>query len=499
MSSKQVNFNDGGNSTKEFEKVSDQDKGSIWYSKEEKELNRAELMVEQGKALVTKTVLEMEEHRGQTEDSEQVQAAVQTVLDQGVDGVIDFLAKHGQGMQLPTYPRASAPPAEGGSAMTGEETATADEQAKQQVRELVRLQVVVLMQSGVASFVSQEDLEKKTDEIMKLPRMEILRFLEQKPTLPASKNPVKPPAPYNWMNDGKHAWEDLPIPVQEAAKVLGYDAESWVTKVQPEQSDKVWEDLSEAQQQAAIRIGFNSFSWDGIEPSEQEDSERYMEDSDSSSSESDDSDDDEETKEFIPEEAMKNQVRALVKEKLLEASAFNEDNVDPTVEAVMELPKPQIMAFLKHPLPEEWTKPQEDETEVEESESNLRDSFMRDNSFVFSNIVLTKDEDDDKPMDDDSSTDEEEEPQQPQRVDGNKSDDEETDEFLSNFFSEEDKENIKKDLQDIETTNETTPLIPGKSLPNGDDDPKKGPSMSQVGLIGLGIAIVGWFAFKKMR
>lgn len=490
MSSKRVGFDDGSNSTKEFEKVSSEEKGSIWYSKEEKESNRKEWMLEQTKTLVTKTVLEMEEHKGKAEDDEGVQAAVQAVLDKGVDGVIDFLAKQGEDMGLlPTHSR--NPPDGEAAANNGDAspTTSADAEAKQQVRNLVKHQVVVLMQSGVAQFVSQEDLERKTDEIMKLPRVEILRFLEQKPKLPASNKSMKPPAPYNWMNDGTHTWEELPVPIQEAAKVLGFDAESWVSKVQPEASDKVWELLTNEQQEAAIRIGFNPYTWDGVEPSEVGESEHYLED-DSDSSSDDDSDDDEE-KDDDPEEAMKNAVREMVRQKLLDAEAFNEDNVDATVKLVMELPKPQIVAFLKHPLPEHWTKPQvpEDETEVaEESEVGGRDSI------VFSTFVLNKDEDDDKPMDD-SDSDEEEKPKK--SLTRSVSDEEETDEFLNNFFSEEDKENIKKEL----AVNETTPLIPGKGRSSGGDNAKGGPSATSMTLLGLVIAgaVIGWFAFRKMR
>mmetsp|Transcript_26416 Transcript_26416/g.64365 ORF Transcript_26416/g.64365 Transcript_26416/m.64365 type:complete len:543 (+) Transcript_26416:261-1889(+) len=542
MSSKHVNFDDGSNSTKEFERVPAQEKGAIWYSKEEKESNRkemhAEVMMEHAKVIVTKTVLEMEEYKGQTEDSEQVQTQVFEVLSQGVDGVIDFLAKHGQG-ELPTFSRvlsaaaggnADAPSADssGGGASSSssptkfsvEENAAADEEAKQQVRDLVKHQIVVLMQSGRVdnSFVSHEDLEKKADEIMLLPRMEILRFLEEKPTLPASTAPAKPPVPYNWMNDGKHGWEELPPPIQEAATVLGYDPESWVEKKQPEKSDKVWELLTNEQQEAAIRIGFNPYSWDGIEPSEQGESEHF---SDSSSASSEDSDDDEdgdgETKErpplFSPETQMKNTVRDLVKEKLLEAVPFNEDNVDSTVDTVMELPKPQIVAFLQHPLPEHWTTPQAagsgqngDDSEVggDDSEVGGRESA------VFSTFVLEKDEDDDLPMDDDSSSDEEE--GVPQKALGttttSKPFEEEEDEFLANFLHDSsgdldmiDMENDYSSSNNNNNINETTPLIPGKrSLPShADDDPKKHPSATKVILIGLGIAAIGWIVYKKMQ
>ncbi|CAJ1948525.1 unnamed protein product [Cylindrotheca closterium] len=506
MPSKHVNFNDGSNSTKEFEKASEQEKGNLWYSKEEKDLNRkqmqAEAMIEHGKALVTKTVLEMDEYQGKTVDSEEVKAAVDEVLAKGVDGVIDFLAKNGKGVPPPTFTRRGPPAAasDGGSPtkFSVEENEAADEEARQQVRDLVKHQIVVLMQSGRVdgSSVSAEDLEKKADEIMLLPRMEILRFLEEKPVLPASKSAAKPPVPYNWINDGKHAWDDLPAPIQNAAKTLGYDEESWTAQKQPEKSDKVWEDLTDAQQEAAIRLGFNPYSWDGIEPSEHEESERHVDDSDSSS----DSDTEGEASESNPEEAMRSAARDLVKQKLLEAEAFNEDNVDSTVDTVMELPRPQIMAFLQHPLPEHWTKPQhQDDTErTDDSEVGGRDSM------VFSTFVLAKDDDDDKPMEDDSSSDEEEEPQKPLAPISQPKEEEVVDEFLANFLSD-DEDDLDDDKENAaHVNNETTPLIPGgsRSLPRGDDydDPKK-PSSSTVVIlvVGLGIAVVGWLAYKKMR
>ncbi|KAL3930562.1 MAG: hypothetical protein SGBAC_011709 [Bacillariaceae sp.] len=534
MSSKHVNFDDDNNSTKEFERASTEEKGDLWYSKEEKESNRkevqAEVMMEHSKAIVTKTVLEMEEYKGQTEDSEEIQAVIQNVLSQGVDGVIDFLAKHGNGAQLPMFNRASArtksaDPVSPATKFSVEENEATDAEARKQVRDLVKHQIVVLMKSGRvdASSISAEDLEKKTDDIMKLPRMEILKFLEEKPVLPASTNAAKPPLPYNWVNDGKHGWEDLPPPIQGAATVLGYDAESWNEKKQPEKSDKVWEDLSNEQQEAAIRLGFNPFSWDGIDPSEQEESERYLDDDSSSSSSSSSSSDDsdhgekesteEEETAASPEEAMKNTVRDLVKAKLLEAEAFNEDNVDATVDTVMELPKPQIMAFLQHPLPEHWTTtPQasqedQDDTEVggDDSEVGGRDSM------VFDTFVLAKDEDDDKPMDDESSSEEEEEEPKKPLPTTYKSDEEEEDEFLANFLSDDEgdlddnKENINAVAKnkDIESglNNETTPLLAGRSLPSGgdDDDPKKPTSTVKVILVGLGIAVLGWFVYKKMR
>jgi len=572
MSSKHVNFDDAGNSTKEFERISSQEKGSVWYSKEEKESNRKELqtevLMEQAEVLVTKTVLEMEDHQGQTEESEEVHMAVQAVLAQGMDGVFDFLTKHGQDIMPPAENEASAssgatdaatdidpssPSAEAEASIATkfsiEDDAATDAEAKHQVRNLVKHQVVVLMQSGDSSFVSHEDSEEKVDEIMKLPRMEILRFLEQKAKLPASTAPAEPLTPYNWAVDGKHEWQDLPPLIQEAAQVLGYNAESWGTDQQPEQSDKVWEDLSPKQQEAAIKIGYNAHSWDGIEPTEREEDDVLHESSSSSDS---DSDDEKEEIELSQEDLMTKTIRDMLRQKFLGNEAFNDDNVDATVDTVMELPKPQIKAFLQHPIPPSWTMPkaipeeEEDETEVSGEDGEVVSSFM-----------LSRDEDDTKPMDDDddtsvngdddvddnaSSSNEEEEPhialgspEDSHDVRGSSSNEEddgdkkkprqdsfkvEEDEFLANFLSDDDDDDL--DTSDKENASqqqglaaashknvgsplddETAPLISSKansrSLPSGGNDPKKGPSKNKIIIIGLGGAGLGWLLYKVMR
>ncbi|CAJ1930815.1 unnamed protein product [Cylindrotheca closterium] len=85
-----------------------------------------------------------------------------------------------------------------------------------------------------------------------------------------------------------------------------------------------------------------------------------LEDSASSRSDGDDSeggDDEGEEKELSQDEITMNKIRSMVREKLLTAETFDEDNVDATVDKLMKLPRPQIGEFLQNPLPEGLTAP----------------------------------------------------------------------------------------------------------------------------------------------
>mmetsp|Transcript_5771 Transcript_5771/g.13606 ORF Transcript_5771/g.13606 Transcript_5771/m.13606 type:complete len:499 (+) Transcript_5771:61-1557(+) len=78
----------------------------------------------------------------------------------------------------------------------------------------------------------------------------------------------------------------------------------------------------------------------------------------------------EEKKEILSpqEQAKMKKIRELVKQKLLAAPAFDEDNVDATVDQIMKLPKRQIQALLQNPLPEALMKPKEEEDEDDQED-----------------------------------------------------------------------------------------------------------------------------------
>jgi len=64
--------------------------------------------------------------------------------------------------------------------------------------------------------------------------------------------------PYGYFDD--HDWEDLPINVQYAARLLGYTPEIWKTDNKP--SKKLWKELTQAQQAAASLLGESITTWD---------------------------------------------------------------------------------------------------------------------------------------------------------------------------------------------------------------------------------------------
>jgi hypothetical protein len=57
-------------------------------------------------------------------------------------------------------------------------------------------------------------------------------------------------------------WDELPQDVQEAAKVLGFNAKLWDDDKMPDECDEYWKDLTPEQQSAAAKLGYDQTSWD---------------------------------------------------------------------------------------------------------------------------------------------------------------------------------------------------------------------------------------------
>jgi hypothetical protein len=64
------------------------------------------------------------------------------------------------------------------------------------------------------------------------------------------------------INYDEYDWEDLPLRIQEAAIVLGYNCGMWDADQEPASSNKDWDALSPEEQEAARRMGFNRRKWD---------------------------------------------------------------------------------------------------------------------------------------------------------------------------------------------------------------------------------------------
>ncbi|KAL3930561.1 MAG: hypothetical protein SGBAC_011708 [Bacillariaceae sp.] len=141
-------------------------------------------------------------------------------------------------------------------------------------------------------------LNRAVMEILKLPREGVQEYL-QKPLLPpAIQAQFQPPPPErrNWVWDSQAYWNALPPHIQDAAKVLGYDEETWNNTEQPEESDMKWRHLSIRQQEAAITLGYSKESWDEGDPdlliSSTDDEEEEEDDNDETSAMADDGSDD---------------------------------------------------------------------------------------------------------------------------------------------------------------------------------------------------------------
>eukprot|EP00980_Cylindrotheca_fusiformis_P002724 scaffold629_cov140-Cylindrotheca_fusiformis.AAC.1 len=375
---KHVNFDEELNKVQEFERIPREEKMNHWVSREQIQLFRQELqaeaIMEQAKAMVTKTVLELSK---KSEESEEVQQMVGTVMSQGIDGVLDFLSEHGQSI-LPTDDAATSSNREAAIPAP-----IVDPEG--QVRNMVRRKLVLVQEE---SFLSQEDLERHVDTIMKMPRANIAEFLQQEnksskthATTAVDKS-LATQAHYNWMTDGNKYWSDLPKEIQDAAGDLGYDEDAWDNGKQPEESDKVWEDLNPKQQAAASKIGYDMYTWDGIDPPASE------------------------------EQIMMEKVRELVEIKMRkEHPHMPQEDFDQVIDNIMSLPKERIKEYLQKPLavPVPVTSAGEppmkqQKTIATVSDSEEEESDDEDINEAVASFVLDTDEDDTKPMDSSSSS-----------------------------------------------------------------------------------------------
>lgn len=375
---KRVNFDEELNQVREFERIPREEKLDFWVSKAEIKLFRqemqAEALMEQAQTLVKTTVLELS---NKTEEDDEVRQIVEGIMLQGIDGVLDFLSKHGKSI-LPsdTTPESNS------------ETNAANANPELQVRNMVKHKLIVVRKD---TFLSQEELELQVDQIMKLPRPNIVEFLEQTKPLEKPPPPVAPAVAFNWMTDSTDYWGDLPYDVQLAAGDLGYNEAAWNGGTQPEESDKVWEDLTPNQQVAAVKIGYNAYTWDGIQPPVA----------------------------LSQEQIMMQKIREMVQQKMRkEHPDMPEQEFGKVIDKIMTLPKETIKEYLQKPLAisassSSSLKKQEkivtdvsDSDEGEEGDSKESDSSDEDENMV-AGFVLDVDDDDNKPMDDDSSSNEE--------------------------------------------------------------------------------------------
>ena len=57
-------------------------------------------------------------------------------------------------------------------------------------------------------------------------------------------------------------WKDLPLEIQDAYGVLGYNETAWNGGIEPESSGLYWDEITPEQQEAALFIGYTSEMWD---------------------------------------------------------------------------------------------------------------------------------------------------------------------------------------------------------------------------------------------
>jgi hypothetical protein len=67
---------------------------------------------------------------------------------------------------------------------------------------------------------------------------------------------------FNWLSDCTEYWHDIPADIQQAAKDLGFTQPLWDNSLQPEESNKWWLDLSASQRKAAEKLGYHRTTWD---------------------------------------------------------------------------------------------------------------------------------------------------------------------------------------------------------------------------------------------
>lgn len=57
-------------------------------------------------------------------------------------------------------------------------------------------------------------------------------------------------------------WKELPADIEAAAKVIGYDQNSWDNDKTPAICNKYFKDLTSDQKAAATKLGYTAATWD---------------------------------------------------------------------------------------------------------------------------------------------------------------------------------------------------------------------------------------------
>ena len=268
---KQVIFNEESNQQWEFERIPLEEKQNFWVTKAEirnwRKDHQAEALLKHTRDLVTKTVLESS--KDNSLDEQNVAPLVDEIMKAGIDTAIDFLTENGVDL-------AAAPPPPATKQMGLIQGVTTTTKSKQRVENKASQNYDVIMRQNIRQLIkaklqkehpdrTEHEVELALDEIMNLPKEQIRAYLQ---------NPVKrKQEEINWANSSAF-WDDLPSDIQQAARDLGYDQESWDNSLQPDESNKLWDDLTPLQQQACVKLGYTKYQWDNIAGEETEKSKK---------------------------------------------------------------------------------------------------------------------------------------------------------------------------------------------------------------------------------
>lgn len=240
---KHVSINESSNEVKRVSNVAEEEKVNYWVSKEDidrfKKEFQAEALLSQSRVMVTKVIIGLNQ---KTLEDEATRHQVDAIMSGGMQNVLQFLAQHGVELTPPSPP--------GTRTMTPQQAA-----GEQQVRNMIRQKLISEQPGGV----SEEVLGRQIHQIMFMPRVKILEFLQQQ------QAPPPPPPRFNWIVDCSDYWVDLPPPVQQAAQTLGCTEEMWNSSEQPEESNKAFQYLSDIQKRAVLYLGSTPDQWDTIE------------------------------------------------------------------------------------------------------------------------------------------------------------------------------------------------------------------------------------------
>lgn len=178
MTTKRVTFNVEINQIREFSRVPTEEKLNFWVSKADVDMCRQEMqveaMMEEAREMVKRTILQTN-GGADAVDNDELERMVEKVVNGGLDNVLDFLLAHGVSFESPTIQtNVEHPPP-----LTNNQR-----NPENQVRKMVRHKLIL---EQTEPFLSQDTLKNQVNEIMKLPKTQILAFLEQS----TSKSPAQ--------------------------------------------------------------------------------------------------------------------------------------------------------------------------------------------------------------------------------------------------------------------------------------------------------------------